>query len=400
MEVKNPMVDQALMNTVAQTPAAPNAKAPKDADQPDFDSMVHQKRSAGEKSEAKPERTEKTDAKPAGDEAGAEEKPVADEQYAIAAALMFRAQPDMRVTAMQTETPVEAPVEALPELAAETVRPAETEAATAETAEIPAELVEQAAPEAETAELPQEPERVSEMPAEARREAPAEPKREAAERPEVERSEPQPERAARTTQAEAPREERAVETLRVEQSEEPAEENADEALAAQEAPLFERVEAPVVKVAEASRPIPLEAEDGVEQLGNELGGIVVNDVSANRIEVTLTPENLGKLTVEVTREADGTLNVVLHATSERAANLLEKGMDGLRQALAVNSGREAQIEVRGSEETQEQFLNPNGQNEQNRQQQQQQSRRQSEQRNAQDFLQQLRLGLVDVEDSE
>ena len=45
MEVKNsPMMDQLLVNTAAQAPANHGAKAAKDADRPDFDSMVNQKR--------------------------------------------------------------------------------------------------------------------------------------------------------------------------------------------------------------------------------------------------------------------------------------------------------------------------------------------------------------------
>ena len=127
---------------------------------------------------------------------------------------------------------------------------------------------------------------------------------------------------------------------------------------------------------------------------------MVNSADANRVEVTLTPENLGKLTVEISRSTDGTLSVVVHTSNERAANLLEKGIDGLRQAMAASAERGVQIQVRGSEESQQQFLNPDGQNEQNRQQQQQQNGRRHEQQRAQDFLQQLRLGLVDVDNNE
>ncbi|MBE6909700.1 MAG: flagellar hook-length control protein FliK [Ruminococcaceae bacterium] len=127
--------------------------------------------------------------------------------------------------------------------------------------------------------------------------------------------------------------------------------------------------------------------------------MIVNSADANRIEVTLTPEHLGKLTVEVTRGTDGTLSVVLHTTSERAANLLEKGVDGLRQALAPSNRGDVEVQVRPSEESQQQFLNPDGQNGQEQRQQQQQGRRR-EQQNAQDFLQQLRLGLVDVDGNE
>ena len=408
MEVNNnPMMDQLLVNTAAQAPAAPNARPAQDAEKPDFDSMVHQKRSAGEKAEAKEQKPAKADAKKdvKGD-APQEQEPVTDEQYAIAAAMMFQAQPDARYTAIQAETAA-----AAPEHAVETVQAVDAEASvelpeTPVGTEVPAEQIAEAVPETaettvETTEVPQR-RQADAVPAETRQQ-PAEARREAVETPEARPEQRAQQAETRDTAAEPVRAEQRIEAVRPVRSENTGSETEDEADAAQlaqETPLFENIEAPVIKVAEATRPIPLEAENGVEQLGNEIDNIVVNSVDTNRIEITLTPENLGKLTVEITRGTDGTLNIVLHATTECAANLLEKGADSLRQALAANSGREAQIEVRGSSETQQQFHNPYGRNDQERQQQQQQqNRRRTEQHSAQDFLQQLRLGLVDVDET-
>lgn len=349
MEVKNPMVDQMLVNAVVQAPANANAKQAKDAEQNDFGSMVNQKRSESEKPEAKAQKSEQKPAEQTENAKPTEEQP-ADEKYAIAAAMMYQAMPNPRAAAVQTEEAVTTEVPQMQQLGAE---PELAEAVT-ETVEAP---VEQTVDVTRTV-----------------------------------RTDVQPTEQETRTEIEVPR------ITNVDASEETSdEENAETAQTMQEAPLFEHVEAPVVKVAEVSRPIPLEAEDGVEQLGNELD-LVVNSADANRVEVTLTPENLGKLTVEITRGSDGTLNVVLHATTERAANLLEKGMDGLRQMLSTNNQREVQVQVRGSEETQQQFLNPDGRNDQENRQQQQQNRRRDEQRNTQDFMQQLRLGLVDVDD--
>ncbi len=353
MEVKNPMVDQMLVNAVAQSPA--NAKPTKDAEQNDFGSMVNQKRSESEKPEAKAQKPEQKTAERAETAEDATVKPT-DEKYAIAAAMMYQAVPDPRYAAIQNET-----------------------AEMAETAEMPQ------LPQMQ--ELAEEPELAGELTQEI--EAPVEQTLNAMQ---TVRTDAQPMTQETRTEIETPR------IADVEASEETTDEdNAETAQTMQEAPLFERVDAPVVKVAEVSRPIPLEAENGVEQLGDELG-LVINSADANRVEVTLTPQNLGKLTVEITRGNDGTLNVVLHATTERAANLLEKGMDGLRQMLSTSSQREVQVQVRGNEETQQQFLNPDGQNDQENRQQQQQNRRRDEQRSTQDFMQQLRLGLVDVDD--
>ncbi len=406
MEVSNQAMDQMLVNTAPQPAANQSAKAAKETDGADFDRMVNQRRAADTKAEPK---TGKQTVKSA-EEKPAEEPVVTDEQYAIAAAMMFQAQPDMRVAPM-----TEAQSEVLPEIAVETVQAAGAEAQIElpETAQAPVELAAdtaEAVPEQATEAVPT-PEREATAAAEPEREAPVETADKSAQKPETERpaqqreSAPRAEEAKPETGAEASRTEKAPETQRTARAAERTErtdDTADETQAAQQgAPLFERVEAPVVKVAEASKPIPLEAEDGVAQLGEEIGGIVVNSADANRVEVTLTPENLGKLTVEITRGTDGTLNVVLHATTDKAANLLEKGMDGLRQALAPSAGREVQIEVRAGEESQRQFLNPDGQNGQDhRQQQQQRQSRRDEQRSAQDFLQQLRLGLVGVDNEE
>ncbi|MBR3562154.1 MAG: flagellar hook-length control protein FliK [Oscillospiraceae bacterium] len=347
MEVKNPMVDQMLVNVAVQSQT--NAKPAKDAEQNDFGSMVNQKRSGGEKPESKPQKAQQQ--KPADNAENKEEKP-ADEGYAVAAVMMYQAMPDPRLAMVQSET-------------AETGMP-QAQQLTELTAE-PEQLVELAqGSEASTEQTP-----VIDLAQTARA--------------------AQPELHTARMQDGTPR---IVEADAAEETSD--EDNAETAQMAQDAPLFERVDAPVVKVAEAPRPIPLEAENGIERLGDELN-LVVNSADANRVELTLTPENLGKLTVEITRGSDGTVSVVLHTTTERAANLLDHGMDGLRQMLSANSQREVQVQVRGSEETQQQFLNPDGQNEQENRQQQQ-NRRREEQRSTEDFMQQLRLGLVDVDE--
>lgn len=266
------------------------------------------------------------------------------------------------------------------------------------------------APEAAEAFVPA-PQETAETPRETPRLAPEAPRAEAAPeaRPEAAaedtaRLRPEAERAASPeARPEAARTEHAVEAPRFVRSDERAEtendaERSDMAPIAPETALFERVEAPVVKVAEVARPIPLEAETGVEQLGTEIGDILVNSVETDRIVVTLTPENLGRLTVELSRGTDGALNVVLHTTTQRAADLLERNAGGLQNLLSANVRGDVDVTVRGSEETQQQFLNPDGQSGQNaRQQQRRQNGNRQEQRSAEDFLQQLRLGLVDVD---
>ncbi len=410
MEVKNPMMDQLLVNTAAPSPANQGAKAPKDGERPDFDSMVNQKRAGGEKTDEKVAKPAKQDAKAAQDDGkaeAAEQVPVSDEQYAIAAAMMFQAQPDMRVTQVQGEA-----VEIVPEAVAETAAPeqATVDAVQAETPEVQQTVVAEQAPQLETVAetaAPEEPvpvqtvqahqtvEHTEDTPVEAKPEAPVETAKE-----------PHPEHTEQTAQPQEARTEEAKtpETQRVVRNERPVEtdEKADDTQAAaqeqQAAPVFAQVDAPVVKVAEAPRAIPLAEPDGAEQLGKEIGDVLVNNVEANRVEITLTPENLGKLTVEIARNANGTLSVVLHPSTERAANLLERHTGSLQNALAGSARSDVEVEVRPSDDSRQQFLDPNGQNrQQQQQQQQQQDKRREEQHSAESFLQQLRLGLVDPE---
>lgn len=398
MEVmNNPMMDQLLVTGAAQ----PNAKTAKDAGSPDFDSMVHQRRTADTKADTKSAKDAKQTKSDEAPEAGeAAEEPAADAQYAIAAAMMFQAQPDTRYTMVVSED-----AEALPQQAVEAVQGEQADAAV--------ELLE--TPEAEPENLAGPETEVRSAAVEAPREETAPTQLEtAADEPKAETREAQKESAPQQT-GQAPRTEdaRAEDAPRANRAENPVQRpvrasepetedvRTDDAQAAQGAPLFERVDAPVVKVAEASRPIPLEAEGGVEELGEELDGILVNSADVNRVEVTLTPEHLGKLTIEISRGENGALSIVLHTSTERAANLLERGVGSLQSMLAANARSSVQVEVRPAEESQQQFLNPNDQNEQGREQQQQQQHgeRRREQQSAQDFLQQLRLGLVGGEEN-
>ena len=119
-----------------------------------------------------------------------------------------------------------------------------------------------------------------------------------------------------------------------------------------------------------------------------------------QMEIKLSPENLGSLTIKVTQGIDGSLQVVLHATNAKAANLLTQHLDGLNTALqGYSSQTEVRVEVQRSDNSQQseqqqyQQADPDGHN----RQQQQQQRRQEASR-SEDFLQRLRLGLYSLED--
>ena len=160
-----------------------------------------------------------------------------------------------------------------------------------------------------------------------------------------------------------------------------------------EAPLFKDVEAAPIKVAEA--PVKAEASDATKQVSQKLTGAL--EAGESRVEIQLTPESLGKVTIELTRSADGALSIVLNAENEQTRELLSKHVSTLQESIVDRGQQNVQIEINRGEESQ---------NQQNTQQDLQdgkngnhpeQQRRQQENDND-DFLQQLRLGLIDIQE--
>lgn len=160
-----------------------------------------------------------------------------------------------------------------------------------------------------------------------------------------------------------------------------------------EAPLFKDVEAAPIKVAEA--PAEVETGDMEKQISDKLSSALESGES--KVEIQLTPESLGKVTVELIRSADGTLNILLNAENHETRELLARHVGTLQEAIMDRGQQNVQIEVNRGEEAQEQHnMNQDlkdGHNGSNAQRQ----RRQDES-SGDDFLQQLRLGLIDSQE--
>lgn len=158
-----------------------------------------------------------------------------------------------------------------------------------------------------------------------------------------------------------------------------------------EEPLFHDVKAAPVKVGESYETVDTQEPDMDEKLADAIRQAAQN--GSERVEIRLTPQNLGALTIEMAKDASGALQVVIHASSSKAAGLLHQHLDGLHAALQSYSQEPVQIEVQRGEESQQQNLHqqadPDGRG---RQQQNQQQER--EEHDSGDFLQKLRLGLV------
>jgi len=160
-------------------------------------------------------------------------------------------------------------------------------------------------------------------------------------------------------------------------------------------PLFKDVKAAPVKVGEN-----FELDTQQPEMDGKLADAIryAAQQGLKQVEIKLSPESLGELTVKLTQSADGALQVVLHTTNAKAANLLTQHMDGLHAALQGYS-QEVRVEVQRGEDSQQtqqqnQQTDPDGHN----RQQQQQQRREERHSGSQDFVQRLRLGLFGTEE--
>lgn len=163
----------------------------------------------------------------------------------------------------------------------------------------------------------------------------------------------------------------------------------------QSQPVFHQVKAAPVKVAENYQPVEPQDQEVLTQVRDQLSQAIQQGASV--VEFQMEPANLGKVLVEITRGADGSLAVMLTAATEKTANILQRHSAGLQEMMTVHTQNPVQIEVQQPRESEHdsQFLNPDGHNQRQEQQKQQQNRR--HQNNTSDFLQQLRLGLIGLE---
>jgi len=183
----------------------------------------------------------------------------------------------------------------------------------------------------------------------------------------------------------------------VQETDEPAEEITDETageIVVTEAPLFKDVETAPIKVAEA--PAQAEAPELETQVSDKL--IQILESGESRVEIQLNPEALGKMTIELTRSADGSLNVILNAENAETRSMLTRHITTLQETLVDRGQQSVQIEVSRGEEPQQQNFQQQDLRDDNSGSQNGQQQRRREQSSGEDFLQQLRLGLIDLQE--
>ena len=159
--------------------------------------------------------------------------------------------------------------------------------------------------------------------------------------------------------------------------------------------IFHDVKAAPVKVGEVERPQEAEEPDVVQQLDGQIGLAIERGDSS--VTVRLNPENLGEVTIQITMKDNGILSVALNAKNDATRALLDRHSDNLQQLLSSRVRETVEVDVQRQSESQQ------GQNQQHQnydghnghaQDGQERRRRQQEPASSQDFMQQLRLGLI------
>lgn len=230
-------------------------------------------------------------------------------------------------------------------------------------------------------EAPQETDRSVQTPQQ-QQTAPERPVRETAEKPEQE------------IEVHVERAERAVDTD-TDTDTEDTEESGGEAAAAEQ-PVFHETQAVPVKVGERYEVVDTEKPEMDNQLAKTVNDAV--QLGQDRVEIRLNPQNLGSLVIEMTKDAGGVLQVVLHAATPKAEGVLSQHLNNLHTALQGYGHEEVRLEVqRGQQSEQQNFrqADPDGRGQHHHRQQQE---RQEEQHSGEEFMQKLRLGLFGMED--
>ncbi len=154
-------------------------------------------------------------------------------------------------------------------------------------------------------------------------------------------------------------------------------------------PLFDNTDNMPVKVGDPV--LDAEKPDFTQNLSKTITDAQM--AGQQKVSISLMPEHLGNITVELSTNTEGVLHVVIHTENEYAGRLISDNATALGQALQNNS-EEVRIEVQYSEQTEQpnQEANPDAKKQNNNSRNQ----RNNENQNPQDFIEKLRLGIASV----
>lgn len=152
-------------------------------------------------------------------------------------------------------------------------------------------------------------------------------------------------------------------------------------------PLFEQVESVPVQV---GQPVQADSPEMPMQLGERIEQAVQQ--GQNTIEVQLTPQELGKITIRLSVGEEGTL-VSLHSANAKTVSLLSEHAANIGAIVEQNHPGTVSVRVEQEQANAQQQYTQQEHSNQNGGQQQQQQRHQAPPHND-DFVQQFRLGLI------
>lgn len=156
--------------------------------------------------------------------------------------------------------------------------------------------------------------------------------------------------------------------------------------------IFHDVKAAPIKVGEA--PELEQPQNVAQQVDAGLAQALQKGESLVRIQ--LTPANLGEVTVEISQSAQGVLKVALTASSADTRSLLERHASDLQGMLNSRTQQSVEVSVQRQQESQQNQNQQHSYDGHNGHAQDGQERRrqQREHTSPEDFMQQLRLGLI------
>ena len=185
----------------------------------------------------------------------------------------------------------------------------------------------------------------------------------------------------------------AVEAVRAgERDDDPLAEITDAEQAPQ--PLFHDVKAAPIKVGELYDAPETEA-GVVKQVDDGVAQALERGESLVRIQ--LNPETLGSVTVEITTNADGAIRVALSAHSSETRGILARHAGELQGLLSSRTQQNVEVNVQRQQESQQNQNHSYDGHNGHAQDGEHRQRRHQEQSGGQDFIQQLRLGLIPVD---
>ncbi|MGL4791687.1 MAG: flagellar hook-length control protein FliK, partial [Anaerotignaceae bacterium] len=150
----------------------------------------------------------------------------------------------------------------------------------------------------------------------------------------------------------------------------------------------------VIKVGDVAQP------ESQQMFAEDLSEAIISKINSNieQFNITLNPKDLGKIDVNIVVRS-GVITVSLLCDNDTTKKLLTENLSSLTRNIEINTGQQAVVNIEkedNSEALKYQDFDGRG----NNSQQQQQERRNSEEKDVEDFIQKLKLGLVNFVEME